>query len=110
MFFNEQGSSDSVLLSSPREGRKAMMNFQRINSLFANDFFQFNSLQAQEKSPSRELRRALQERVIGQHCYLAEEGLEPRELELLKRVFQLDAAQWNAYKAAWIRTLLRAEG
>lgn len=87
-----------------------MRNFQRINRLFANDFFQFNRLQAQEKSPSRELRRALQERVIGRHCYLAEEGLEPQELEHLKSAFQLDAAQWKAYKATWIRTLQRAEG
>jgi hypothetical protein len=48
--------------------------------------------------------------VIGRHCYLAEEGLEPQELEHLKSAFQLDAAQWKAYKATWIRTLQRAEG
>src|SRR5258708_32359010 len=84
----------TIMLCSPREGRKAMMNFQRINRLFANDFFQFNRLQAQEKSPSPDLRRALQERVIGTRCFLAEEVLEPQELERLKRAFPLAAAQW----------------
>src|SRR4030081_2416298 len=84
----------TIMLCSPREGRKAKINFQPINRWLANDFLQFTRLQAQEKSPSRELRRALQERVIGQHCYLAEEGLEPQELERLKSTFQLDTAQW----------------
>jgi hypothetical protein len=82
-----------------------MRTFQRINTLFANDFFQFERFQAQEHNPGRELQHALQKRVIGQHCYLAEEGLEPEELEFLKRAFQLDDTQWNAYKATWVRTL-----
>jgi hypothetical protein len=88
-----------------REGRKAVGNYQRINMLFANDFFQFKRFEAQERSPSSELRRAIQKRVIGQHCYLAEEGLEPEELELLKQTFQLSAAQWNAFKAMWVGTI-----
>jgi hypothetical protein len=78
-----------------------MTTLQRMNILFAHDFSKLRSIETQESKPIREL----QWRTIGQHCYLAEEVLEPDELAQLKQAFQLNTVQWQAYKAKGIEGL-----
>ncbi len=82
-----------------------MTTLQRMNILFAHDFSKLRSIEAQESRSMRELQYSLQWRTIGQHCYLAEEVLEPDELAQLKQAFQLNILQWQAYKAKGIEGL-----
>jgi hypothetical protein len=42
--------------------------------------------------------RLVKEEHIGRCCYLAEEFLEPAELQVLKNKLGFDEQQWHAYK------------
>lgn len=87
----------------------AKINYQ-IDLLFMDDFALLKRLEQQEPRPAILLKRRCLERVVGCHCYLAEEFLNLEELDNLKEAFHLSEVEWRIYKDLAIYHLSQRNG
>jgi hypothetical protein len=55
--------------------------------------------QLEEQDEVSQMRHAMKEQEIGQHCCQAGEDLTDEELALLKRALELSEQQWYTYKS-----------
>ena len=65
--------------------------------VLAKDFQELKHLKGQDANTN--IRRALKEQEIGQHCCQAGESLSDSDLTLLKEALGIDEQQWHASKS-----------
>ena len=66
-------------------------------TILMNDLYVLTQLEGQDEAS--QMRHAMKEQEIGQHCCQAGEDLTDEELALLKRALGLSEQQWYAYKS-----------
>lgn len=97
---NVPGTSFIPIIDEGLRGRKMMMNtstFDTLHALVLQDLQDLHEIQKRGWFVLP-MTRLVKEEHIGRCCYLAEEFLEPAELQALKDKIGLDEQQWHAYK------------
>src|SRR5438128_991963 len=76
---------------------RVMKRFAEWKSILTNDLHALKQLEGRDEMG--QMRHAMKEQEIGQHCCQAGESLTDQELTLLKRALGLTQQQWDAYKS-----------
>lgn len=79
-----------------------MRTFREIRILLTRDLLELYQLQMRGIAQKR---IALQEREVGRLCYEAEEDLNAAGIVSLKKMLDIDAERWEAYKRKFLESL-----
>lgn len=75
-----------------------MSTFGMLQAIFVADLDELRRLQKQRWHMLSST-RVTKEEHLGRCCYMAEEFLDPADLDLLKQEIKISDGQWRAYKA-----------
>lgn len=75
-----------------------MIAYQHIENVLVYHLKRLRRLEPRAVQPMYNLEQFMLQRTIGQHCYLAEEMLEQKDLDHLKCALNLDEAEWWEFK------------